>query len=139
MPNKNTEPRPPKCQTTIDEYLKKPTEVNPISFVKIVEVEEKNEEKGGLKVQGGQKKCSFKRGGPKFLARAKASTANEVIEDLRVRHVEAKLKIGLLTTIEGKIKKEVHLCKANANAMTKGVENSDNLQKIDFLGLGGGQ
>lgn len=45
---KNIEPTPPKQQTTIDESLRKPIEVDPISSMKMVEVGEANEGKEEL-------------------------------------------------------------------------------------------
>lgn len=46
---KNTGPLPPdKCQTMINDLLKKPMEVEPISSIRIMEVEEANAEEGGL-------------------------------------------------------------------------------------------
>lgn len=66
---------------------------------------------------------------PKWL-RFKASTADEVFEALRVWHAEAESMIGVLITENEEMKKEVRLCKAHINAITKQVENFDNLQKI---------
>lgn len=53
--------------------------------------------------------------------RAKAFIADEVIDAFRVRRVEIELRVGLFTTENEEMKKEVHLCKSEVNAMMKQV------------------
>lgn len=45
-----------------------------------------------------------------------------------MKHAKAESKIGFLNVENEEMKKEVHICKA----MTKRVENSENLRKIGF-------
>lgn len=51
--------------------------------------------------------------------RVEASIADELIETSRVKHPEFKSKIALLTYKDQDMRKEVHLCKFEVNAMTK--------------------
>lgn len=67
--------------------------------------------------------------------KAEASTADEVIEAFKAKWEELETKVGQLSTENVELKEEVHLCKSEVNALTKRVENSDNLQKIASTAL----
>lgn len=51
-----------------------------------------------------------------------------MIEAFKVNDAE-ELRIGLFSNENKEMKKEVHLCKVEVNALTKRVENSEHLQK----------
>ncbi|CAA3005464.1 Hypothetical predicted protein [Olea europaea subsp. europaea] len=51
--------------------------------------------------------------------KAEASTTDEVIKAFRVKQAQSKLRVGLLTAKNEKMKKEIHLCKAEVNALMK--------------------
>lgn len=61
------------------------------------------------------------------MVKVEFSTTDEVIEAFKVRHAEAELRLGLLSTKNEDLNKEVHLCKVELNVLIKRVESSNNL------------
>ncbi|CAA3003613.1 Hypothetical predicted protein [Olea europaea subsp. europaea] len=63
------------------------------------------------------------------------TAVEEALEASKLKHVELKSIVEQLTSANKDLTAKVYLCQSKVNALTKGAENYDNLQKIALTAL----
>ncbi|CAA2968430.1 Hypothetical predicted protein [Olea europaea subsp. europaea] len=129
----------------IDESLKKLIEAEPISVIKIIKLEDEGLLKRSRSRQVSRSSTSEDKA-QNLLGRSDEITsevlkmllakvqsvikAAKAFEASKLKLAEPESIVEQLTSTNKDLTTEVHLCLSEMNALTKRVENSDNLQKI---------
>ncbi|CAA3001163.1 Hypothetical predicted protein [Olea europaea subsp. europaea] len=69
------------------------------------------------------------------MVKVESSITDEVIDAFKVRHAEAELRLGLLSTENEDLNKEVHLCKAGKVVVIMYLEHFHETVEYDGLDL----